>query len=48
MNPALKWACTSLGSCAVSFASYAIPVLQVVALVVSIAAGIIAIRRGKK
>lgn len=40
-------ACTSLGTCVVSFAAYAVPVLQVIALVVSILAGIKALRSKK-
>jgi hypothetical protein len=41
------WACTSIGTCFASFAAYAIPALQIVALIVSIAAGIKALRSRK-
>jgi hypothetical protein len=47
MNSSLKWACTSLGTCVGSFLAYAVPVLQVVALCISIYAGIQALRYKK-
>lgn len=39
------WACTSMGTCAASFFAYAIPTLQVIALGISIWAGIRALRK---
>jgi hypothetical protein len=41
------WACTSAGTCAASFLAIGIPILQVIALTVSILAGIKALL-GKK
>lgn len=41
------WACTSAGSCVVGFVSTALPFLQVIALLISIAAGIKALRSRK-
>lgn len=38
-------ACVSVGGCVVSFAAYAMPVLQVVAVLLSIAAAIKALRK---
>jgi hypothetical protein len=47
MTPDIKWACTSLGTCVGSFLAYAVPTLQVIALCVSIYAGIKALRHRK-
>jgi hypothetical protein len=44
VSTSLKWACTSLGTCVGSFLAYAVPILQVIALGVSIYAGIRALR----
>ena len=48
MKSTVAWACTSIGTCAGSFFAYAIPVLQITALVVSIIAGIVTIRKARK
>lgn len=42
------WACASVGSCIGGFVVSALPYLQATALVVSIAAGLVAIFRKKK
>lgn len=47
MSIELKWACTSAGTCLASFLTYAVPILQVTALAVSIYAGIRALRSKK-
>lgn len=44
MSTSLKWACTSLGTCVGSFLAYAVPILQIIALCVSIYAGVRALR----
>lgn len=43
----LKWVCTSAVSCAASFLTYAVPILQFVALALSIYAGVRALRSKK-
>lgn len=45
MTPQLKWLCVSTSTCFASFLSYAVPVLQVIALGISIYAGIRALRK---
>ena len=46
MNPsALKWACTSFGTCVGSVLAYAIPILQVALLAVSLYAAIKSLRK---
>lgn len=47
MTYELKWVCTGLGTCAASFFTYAVPTLQVIALGISIYAGVRALR-GRK
>jgi hypothetical protein len=48
MNDSLKWACTSVGTCAASFLAYAIPTLQAIALALSIWAAVRSLRKDRK
>lgn len=45
MSEQVKWLCVSTGTCLGSFLAYAVPILQVIALGISIYAGIRALRR---
>lgn len=42
------WACTSIGTCATSFVLTALPYLQAIALLISIAAGVKALLARRK
>jgi hypothetical protein len=45
VSDATKWACTSIATCTASFLAYAVPILQVVALALSIWAAIRSLRK---